>query len=124
MLCPFFVLVPSSVSDEARKHGIAVKDRKITKSLCLHRVKNEETRKRNICRFKITAWPNSNPTRNSSISEFLYTALSISCSTIVAFLMMRLSHECILKLRRCVVFGVIDLPLAVAYFLKESRIHS
>ncbi|MED6205467.1 hypothetical protein PIB30_017889, partial [Stylosanthes scabra] len=36
------------------KNGIAVEDREIAESLRLHRVKNQATRKRKICKFETT----------------------------------------------------------------------
>ncbi|MED6110502.1 hypothetical protein PIB30_043673 [Stylosanthes scabra] len=77
MLCPFSVLVPTSALGEAPKYGIAVEDRKIAESLRLHRVKNQATRKRKICRFETTRLAQSESERNASISEFFSTALTL-----------------------------------------------
>ncbi|MED6193150.1 hypothetical protein PIB30_016244 [Stylosanthes scabra] len=123
------VFIPTFGTGEARKHGSVVEDCKIVESLCLHHVKNQATGK--SVELRRPAWPNPNLTETLRFLNFLHrlnswlTLLDPShsaplSSTLVAFLLTRFSHECILKLHRCIDFGVIDLALVVAYFFKDS----
>ncbi|XLS51054.1 hypothetical protein HN51_011731 [Arachis hypogaea] len=75
------VPVSTSAPGEAGIHGIAVEDREIVQS-CNRAVstasKERKSRRRGFAGLRRPGWPNSNPTKNSSISVALPKRLLIS----------------------------------------------